>query len=87
MFLSLVSANEKVELMAPDLIRLLPAVPTLKRSFRLDNHSLLLSIHASSDILHAKANDGKYPHWFPFENLLEPSARIVKVIRYLSCIV
>ncbi|EJX06970.1 hypothetical protein EVA_04918 [gut metagenome] len=76
--------NEYVRFVSPELIRLLPAVPMLKRIFKLDNHCCVADMKGSSESLHAKAADGKKPHWFPLANLLDPSALAVTVNRYLS---
>ena len=78
---------EKVVANSPELIRLLPAVPKLKRIFNAESQSLVLSINVSSDKRHAKAAEGNIPHWLPLPNLLEPSARIVTVSKYLSIMV
>ena len=81
------AAMEYVVYINPDPIRLLPAVPYERRSFKLDNQSLLPSMKSSSIIRHATAADGKYPQRLPLANFAEPSARIVTVSKYLSIIV
>ena len=43
-------------------MRLLPAVPKLKRSFNEESQSLALSMNVSSEIRHANAADGNNPH-------------------------
>ena len=78
---------EKVVANNPELIRLLPAVPKLKRTFNAESQSLAFSMNASSDRRQAKAAEGNIPHWLPLANLLEPSARMVTVSKYLSIMV